>query len=175
MAATNLPTDEMPAGVSVSRFVRITVNIGFVGGQEKTISYDSKREHSDGVIEYRKYIERHSDKPPKGGSDKGLEDVVTKRNTLQIYSDADISFTEFVNSETMYLATWDDGRNIAILSDAEVSNVLAAVASQQDRMRPEDIPDEIPNLFADDQEAGEPPAEEMENTTSQSVKEAPTQ
>lgn len=152
--APTMPDMNLPAGVEVARFARLTLNVGFVGGQEKEVQYDNRRQTDNGEIQYRQYIERDKEQPPKA---ENLKDAAPMRSVLKVLSDTDVSYTEFVGSEEKYLVTWDNGRTIRVMDPDEMMTVLRATAEREERLTPEDIPEDIPGLFSDS-ESKTPPA-----------------
>lgn len=152
--AQSMPDMNLPAGVEVARFARLTLNVGFVGGQEKEVQYDSRTQKDTGEIQYRQYVERDNDQPPNADN---LKDATPMRSILKVLSDTDVSYTEFVGSEELYLVTWDNGRTIKVMEPEEMTTVLKATAEREERLTPEDIPEDIPGLFSDS-ESETPPA-----------------
>lgn len=111
----------VPENAQVARFTRITSRIGFASGAEETVAYDERVVVDDDETHFRQFTERNADEPLHGGQ-FDLRDDVPQRTVLRVfgYPRETIEYRRFVESEQLYLVTYDAGRSIRILQPDEV-------------------------------------------------------
>ena len=120
--------------VQVERFARRTVRLGFVGGQEKTIQFDSKTDTTECETQYRQYVEAERDEPHPEGR---LADLARKRNVFTVADRNDVSYREFVGMDEKYLVSWDDGATIRIVDPEELDHIMDMASSMRAGMESE--------------------------------------
>lgn len=129
------PSGEEQHDIEVERFARRTVTIGFEGGQEKTVEYDSKQDTSECETHFRQYVEANRDGP---NSQRNLSELARKRNVFTIADRNHVSYRQFEGLTRKYLVSWNDGETVRIVEEDELDNIMDAAASTRDRSEQEE-------------------------------------
>jgi hypothetical protein len=113
--------------VEIERFARRKIKLGFAGGHEEIVSYDSRTDTVECETQFRKYLNTNRDAPSNGK----LSEVMKKRNVFTIVNKESLLYKRFMDMQELFLVSWDGGESIEIMDYEEMTKTLDIAASQK--------------------------------------------
>lgn len=114
--------------VHVERFARRKVAIGFTGGQEKTIEFDTQKKTVDSETKFRQYIDTERE---QAHPDARLQELAYKQNVFTVANRQDVSYRQLLGTEEKFLVSWDNGATVRVVDPENIDNLFEVTAASK--------------------------------------------